>query len=148
MVVGASNEDFLVIERGCALIADGTAEQPIVLTAKAEVTGNLEDSDRGLWGGLVINGYAPINDCPEGVAGGTAQCTKEGEANSGLFGGANANDNSGTLRYVSVRFAGANVDPENQLNGIAFQAVGAATTVEYIQVHNNLDDGVEFFGAP
>ena len=88
-----------------------------------------------------------INDCPEGVAGGTAQCTKEGEANSGLFGGANANDNSGTLRYVSVRFAGANVDPENQLNGIAFQAVGAATTVEYIQVHNNLDDGVEFFGG-
>ena len=114
---------------------------------QAEVTGNLEDSDRGLWGGLVINGYAPINDCPEGVAGGTAQCTKEGEANSGLFGGANANDNSGTLRYVSVRFAGANVDPENQLNGIAFQAVGAATTVEYIQVHNNLDDGVEFFGG-
>ena len=147
VVVGTSNEDFLVIERGCALIADGTAEQPIVLTAKAEVTGNLEDSDRGLWGGLVINGYAPINDCPEGVASGTAQCTKEGEANSGLFGGANANDNSGTLRYVSVRFAGANVDPENQLNGIAFQAVGAATTVEYIQVHNNLDDGVEFFGG-
>ena len=147
VIVGASNEDFLVIERGCALLADGTAEQPIVFTAKAEVTDDVEDNDRGLWGGLVINGYAPINDCPEGAAGGSADCTKEGEANSGLFGGDNANDNSGTLRYVNVRFAGANVDPENQLNGIAFQAVGDATTVEYVQVHNNLDDGVEFFGG-
>ena len=98
-------------------------------------------------GGVVINGYAPINDCPEGVSGGTADCTKEGEANSGLFGGDNANDNSGVLRYVSVRFAGSNVDPENQRNGIAFQGVGDATTVEYVQVHNNRDDGVEFFGG-
>ena len=147
VIVGASNEDFLVLERGCALLAEGTAEQPIVFTAKAEVLGVAEDGDRGLWGGVVINGYAPINDCPEGASGGTDACTKEGEANSGLFGGANGNDNSGTLRYVSVRFAGSNVDPENQLNGIAFQGVGAATTVEYVQVHNNLDDGVEFFGG-
>jgi len=95
----------------------------------------------------VINGYAPINDCPEGAAGGSADCTKEGEANSGLFGGDQPNDSSGTLRYVSVRYAGSNVDPENQLNGIAFQGVGDGTTVEYIQVHNNLDDGVEFFGG-
>ncbi len=147
VVAGGSSEDFLVVEQGCALIADGTAGQPIVFTAKAEVLGNAEDNDRGLWGGLVVNGYAPINDCPEGAAGGTDECTKEGEANSGLFGGSNAADNSGVLRYVSVRFAGSNVDPENQLNGIAFQAVGSATTVEYVQAHNNLDDGVEFFGG-
>jgi hypothetical protein len=104
-------------------------------------------SSRGLWGGLVINGFAPINDCPEGAEGGTAACTKEGEANSGLFGGDNPTDNSGVLRYVVVKYAGSNVDPENQLNGIAFQGVGSATQVEYIQVHNNLDDGVEFFGG-
>ncbi len=147
VIVGGSAEDFLVIERGCALSADGTADQPIVLTARAEIDGNAEATDRGLWGGLVINGYAPINDCPEGAVGGADDCTKEGEANSGLFGGANASDHSGVLRYVSVRFAGANVDPENQLNGIAFQGVGDATVVEYVQVHNNLDDGVEFFGG-
>ena len=46
-----------------------------------------------------------------------------------------------------VKYAGANVDPENQLNGIAFQGVGDGTTVDYIEVYNNLDDGVEFFGA-
>ncbi len=147
VIVGSGPEDFLVIERGCALLADGTAEQPIVFTAKDEVLGNVEDHDRGLWGGLVINGYAPINDCPEGAAGGTDQCVKEGEANSGLFGGSSPSDNSGVIRYLSVRFAGSAVDPENQLNGVAFQAVGHGTTVEYLQVHNNLDDGVEFFGG-
>ena len=128
-------------------MADGTAEQPILFTAKEEVLGTAEDNDRGLWGGLVINGYAPINDCPEGADGGTDDCIKEGEANSGQFGGSNGNDNSGVLRYVSVRFAGSNVDPENQLNGIAFQAVGDATVVDYVQVYNNLDDGIEFFGG-
>ena len=152
VLAGGSSEDFLVIERGCKLMADGSSEdggldQPILFTARAEVDGDAEDNDRGLWGGLVINGYAPINDCPEGADGGTDDCTKEGEANSGLFGGSDPNDDSGVLKYVSVRFAGSNVDPENQLNGIAFQAVGDATEVDYVQVHNNLDDGVEFFGG-
>ena len=147
MIAGASASDFLVIEQGCAIVAEGTAQQPIVMTAQAEVLGDAEAGDRGLWGGMVINGFAPINDCPAGAIGGTDQCTKEGEANSGTFGGSIANDNSGTLRYVSVRYAGSNVDPENQLNGIAFQGVGSSTTVEYVQVHNNLDDGIEFFGG-
>ncbi len=147
IVVGASATDFLVITQGCQLVADGTSDQPIIFTALEEVTGNVEASDRGLWGGVVINGFAPINDCPAGETGGTAGCTKEGEANSGLFGGDDPNDNSGILRYVSVRYAGSNVDPQNQLNGIAFQAVGDATVVEYVQVHNNLDDGIEFFGG-
>tara|TARA_R110002110_G_scaffold91264_2_gene237425 strand:- start:41199 stop:45011 length:3813 start_codon:yes stop_codon:yes gene_type:complete len=147
IVAGSTNTEFVVIEQGCQIDADGTAEQPIVFTSMADVEGTVADSARGLWGGLVINGFAPINDCPEGATGGTAQCTKEGEANSGLFGGDQPDDNSGTLRYVTVRYAGSNVDPENQLNGIAFQGVGSQTTVEYVQVHNNLDDGIEFFGG-
>ena len=152
VLAGGSSADFLVIERGCMLMADGSKDdgsldQPILFTARAEVDGDAEDNDRGLWGGLVINGYAPSNDCPEGADAGTDDCTEEGEANSGLFGGSDANDNSGVLKYVSVRFAGSNVDPENQLNGIAFQAVGDGTEVDYVQVHNNLDDGVEFFGG-
>jgi len=147
VIFGGSAEDFLVIERGCQIDADGTAEQPIRFTAEADVLGTVESGARGLWGGLVINGFAPINDCPEGATGGTDECTKEGEANSGIFGGSNPADNSGTLRYVTVSYAGSNVDPENQLNGIAFQGVGSGTTVEYVQVHNNLDDGIEFFGG-
>ena len=131
VLAGGGREDFLVIERGCRLMADGSNEdggldRPILFTARAEVDGDAEDSDRGLWGGLVINGHAPINDCPEGAQGGTDDCTKEGEANSGLFGGSDPNDDSGVLKYVSVRFAGSNVDPENQLNGIAFQGLATA----------------------
>ncbi|MDP5070489.1 MAG: hypothetical protein NWQ45_06275, partial [Congregibacter sp.] len=146
-IIGGGAEDFLVINRGSQIQANGTEQMPITLTAIADFQGTVDDNSRGLWGGLVINGFAPINDCPEGAAGGSAGCTKEGEANSGLFGGDQPNDSSGTLRYVVVKYAGSNVDPENQLNGIAFQGVGDGTTVEYIQVHNNLDDGVEFFGG-
>ncbi len=153
IIVGETAQDFIVIQQDCAIIADGTDTTaddgfvPIIFTALAEINGTVEDDDRGLWGGLVINGTAPINDCPEGVTGGTAECVKEGEANSGTFGGADPNDHSGILRYVSVRYAGSFVDTENQLNGIAFQGVGDETEIEFVQVHNNLDDGIEFFGG-
>ena len=147
VITGSSSADFIIIEQGCRINAAGTADQPINFTAFEAVMGTVESNARGLWGGLVINGYAPINDCPEGAEGGTAQCTKEGEANSGTFGGDQPNDNSGVLTYVVVSYAGSNVDPENQLNGIAFQGVGSGTTVDYVQVHNNLDDGIEFFGG-
>ncbi|MCB1730552.1 MAG: hypothetical protein KDI21_08755 [Halieaceae bacterium] len=147
VITGGSSADFIVIEQGCQIDAEGTAEQPIIFTAYEAVAGSVASNARGLWGGLVINGFAPINDCPEGAQGGTAQCTKEGEANSGTFGGDQPADNSGILKYVVVSYAGSNVDPENQLNGIAFQGVGSGTTVDYVQVHNNLDDGIEFFGG-
>ncbi len=147
LITGGGAEDFLIIEQGCQINAQGTMEQPIVFSAAAAAQGEVEDNARGLWGGLVINGRAPINDCPEGIEGGTAECTKEGEANSGLFGGDQPADNSGRLSYVVVSYAGSNVDPENQLNGIAFQGVGSGTRVDHVQVHNNLDDGIEFFGG-
>ena len=147
VITGASSSEFIIIEQGCRIDAEGTAEQPILLTAAAAIEGEVEDNARGLWGGLVINGRAPINDCPEGIEGGTAECIKEGEANSGTFGGDQPEDDSGILKYVVVSYAGSNVDPENQLNGIAFQGVGSSTEVDYVQVHNNLDDGIEFFGG-
>ena len=147
-IFGGTAGDFLVISRGSQIVANGTRTAPITLTSQSDLEGSVDiETTRGEWGGLVINGNAPINDCPEGAVGGTADCTKEGEANSGLFGGADPNDSSGKLNYVVVKYAGSNVDPENQLNGIAFQAVGDGTEVDYIQVHNNLDDGVEFFGG-
>ncbi|MCZ0943412.1 MAG: hypothetical protein OXJ53_10165, partial [Gammaproteobacteria bacterium] len=147
-IFGGTGVDFLVISRGSKIIANGTRTAPVTLTSQSDLTGGADIATaRGLWGGLVINGNAPINDCPEGAAGGTAGCAKEGEANSGLFGGDDPNDSSGVLNYLVVKFAGANVDPENQLNGIAFQGVGSGTKVDYVQVHNNLDDGVEFFGG-
>lgn len=147
-VIGDDPEDFLVISRGSTINAKGSAMSPVTFTALSDVLGTADgENDRGLWGGLVINGFAPINDCPEGSEGGSAFCTKEGEANSGIFGGDNPDDSSGVLNYVLIKYAGSNVDPENQLNGIAFQGVGSGTDVDFVQVHNNLDDGIEFFGG-
>ena len=76
-----------------------------------------------------------------------AFCEAEGEGSTGLYGGADVMDNSGILKYVVVEWAGYEITPENELNGIAFQGVGAGTLVDYIQVHGNADDGVEFFGG-
>ena len=146
-VYGGTSSDFLVISRGSELVVNGTRNAPVTFTSIEDLNGNVSDTTRGLWGGVVINGNAPINDCPEGAEGGTTACTKEGEANSGLFGGADSEDSSGSLRYMVVKYAGSNVDPENQLNGIAFQGVGSGTSVEFVQVYNNLDDGIEFFGG-
>jgi hypothetical protein len=134
-----ASKAFLCIRRGSKIMAEGSKDAPIVLTS-AKLEG---DRARGDWGGLVLNGRAPINCCAEG----TEVCEAEGEGATGLYGGSDVNDNSGTLRYVRVEFAGHPITPENELNGIAFQGVGAATTLEYIQVHMADDDGIEFFGG-
>ncbi len=135
----SSTNGFLVITRHSKIMAEGTADAPIVFTSSKEVGSR----SRGDWGGLIINGLAPVNGCEEeGVV-----CESFGEGGTGWYGGDDAADNSGVLRYVRVEFAGTIISPDNELNGIAFQGVGSGTTVEYIQVHMNKDDGVEFFGG-
>ena len=124
----------LVIERGARIIANGTAAAPIVMTSDQPVGTRF----RGDWGGLIINGRAPLN-LPGGVG--------IGEGQTGVYGGTDPNDNSGILRYVRVEFAGIEFSPDNELNGIAFQGVGRGTIVENIQVHYNKDDGIEMFGG-
>ncbi len=124
--VSTTKPGVLVITRGSKINAVGTAAAPIVFTsAKSEGT-----RARGDWGGLVINGNAAIN-----ATGGTA----EGEGETGTYGGTDDADNSGTLKYVRVEFAGTLFSADNELNGIAFQAVGSGTTVDYVQVHMNAD---------
>lgn len=148
-VFGKEGQDYLVVTRGSRLNARGTADEPIIMTSIQDVQGSVNpDTDRGQWGGLVINGFAPINDCIDATAaGGTAACEKSGEGSSGLFGGDNAADNSGILQFMQVKYAGNLINDEDELNGIAFQGVGSGTTCDHIQVHNNADDGVEFFGG-
>ena len=124
----------LVVERGAQIIADGTAQAPIVMTSDQPIG----QRNRGDWGGLILNGNAPVN-LPGGVG--------IGEGSTGVYGGNDPNDSSGILRYVRVEFAGIEFSPDNELNGIAFQGVGRGTVVENIQVHFNKDDGVEFFGG-
>ncbi|MGJ8560151.1 MAG: hypothetical protein ACSHX3_07945 [Litorimonas sp.] len=148
-IFGKAGQDYLVVSRGSRLNARGSATEPVIMTSIQDIAGTVDPAnDRGQWGGLVINGSAPINDCIDGTAvGGSADCEKSGEGSSGLFGGANAADNSGTLQYLQVKYAGNLINDEDELNGIAFQGVGSGTTCDHIQVHNNADDGVEFFGG-
>jgi hypothetical protein len=134
-VIGESGSvGRLVVLRGGRLNAIGTAAQPIVFTSDQPVGSR----NRGDWGGLVLNGRAPLN-----LTGGEG----EGEGNTGVYGGTDPNDNSGTLRYVRVEFAGVEISPDNELNGIAFQAVGRGGTYDFIQVHMNRDDALEWFGG-
>ena len=142
-VLGVTGNDFLAVQRGSKIFAEGTAKAPIVFTGPF----NASDASAGAgnWGGLVINGKAPINICDEAVP--FAQCEDVGEGSSGNFGGDKPHDSSGVLKYVRVQFGGFRINDEDELNGIAFQAVGDGTVVDYVQVHANEDDGIEFFGG-
>ena len=122
----------LIITQGSKIMANGTADAPIVMSSDA-FEGTYA---RGQWGGLIINGNAPTN---QGVT--------FGEGDTGAFGGNNPADSSGVLRYVRVEYAGIEFSPDNELNGISFQGVGSGTIVEHVQVHMNQDDGVEMFGG-
>ena len=124
----------LIIAQGGRINAQGTASQPIVFTSDQPIG----QRARGDWGGLILNGEAPIN-LPGGIG--------LGEGDTGQYGGNNPDDNSGVLRYVRVEFAGIEFSPDNELNGIAFQGTGRGTVVDYIQVIFNKDDGVEMFGG-
>lgn len=127
----------LIIERGAKIHATGTAAQPIVFTSSRVKFGGA--LDRGLWGGVIIAGDAPIN-----VPGGEALI--EGTTDS-LYGGTDSADNSGELQYVRIEYAGHLFNPEVELNGIAFHGVGSGTTVDHVQVHMNKDDCIEMFGG-
>ncbi len=134
---GGTPPSMLVIRRGSRILADGTAQDPIVFTSN-QPAGSRAPGD---WGGLVINGRAPVNNMGAGGA------LPFGEGGSGTYGGTDPNDDSGVLRYVRVEFAGHVFTSDDELNGIAFQGVGAGTVVDHIQIHRNADDGVEFFGG-
>lgn len=130
---------FLVISRGAKIMAEGTASAPIVFSSD-QLPGSRA---RGDWGGVAINGRAPINACTDG----TTPCEAEGEGGTGKYGGDQAADNSGVMRYVRIEFGGTEISPDNEINGLGLQGVGTGTTLEYIQVHRNLDDGIEFWGG-
>ena len=94
---------------------------------------------------LFILGNAPSTKCPQD--GTDCALQVEGVQSGAVFGGSDSTDDSGTLNYVVVKYAGFEIAPDNELNGITFGGVGSGTTVDYVQVHANADDGVEFFGG-
>ncbi len=145
----------LIITRGAKIMAEGTASAPIIFTSELDnLNGNLGARDTGLWGGVLIMGNATINSRANGQPAGTpAQDQIEGLSVTGpeiayaTFGGTNDADNSGVLRYVSIRHGGAVIGGDNEINGLTLGGVGSGTTIEYIEIFANKDDGLEFFGG-
>ena len=129
----------VVVEQGGMIMAEGTVDAPITFRSELDPDDANYGNGRGLWGGLIINGYAPISN-----TGGVSNV--EG-LTSVQYGGTNPDDNSGVLRYVRVWNGGSSIAPDNEINGITLAGVGRGTTVEYCEVALNLDDGFEMFGG-
>lgn len=140
------NTSALIISRDARIIADGTAQQPIIFTAEEDDLDIADDftfQDRGEWGGLIILGNATIAR-PNGVD--NIEGIDAGEARA-QFGGTNDADDSGVLRYVSIRHGGAALSPNNEINGLTLGGVGSGTVLDYVEVFANFDDGIEWFGG-
>ena len=125
---------YVAISQGAKIIANGTADKPIVLTSDASAP------SAGDWGGLILLGKAPINSV-------TGSSTSTSEIASLPFGGTDEADDSGIIRYVRVEYSGGAADGQSENNGFSFYGVGNATVVEYIQAFEGKDDGIEFFGG-
>lgn len=128
----------LIIDPGAKIVAEGTADEPIVFTSAAEPG----DRQPGDWGGVILLGRAPIN-----VPGGKANIEGLEPTPETQYGGDMAGDNSGVLKYVRIEFSGILLSPNNEVNGLTFGGVGSGTTVDYVQVKSTLDDCFEFFGG-
>lgn len=136
----------LIITVGAQIFAEGTADDPIIFTSEeddVEDPSDLEAIDRGLWGGLILLGDATIarpggTDNIEGIP---------ADQDKATFGGTDDTDNSGMLRYVSIRHGGAVISNGDEINGLTLGGVGSGTTIEYIEVFANDDDGIEWFGG-
>jgi len=145
-----ANATALLIARGAKLNAQGTAAAPIIFTSVADeiVSGqikspNLEPTVSGLWGGLIILGRAPISAAADAVQ---IEGIPPSDIN-GLYGGSDAADNSGIIKYVSIRHGGANIGEGNEINGLTLGGVGNSTIIENIEIIGNSDDGIECFGG-
>jgi hypothetical protein len=150
VVFAATGTSWLAVNRHNRIEAVGSAERPIVFTSRDNVQGLNNDASQGQWGGLVLLGRAPITDCAAaGATPGTVQCERqtEGAVDPALFGGATPDDNSGSLRYVQIRYSGYVLSGNSELQSLTLGGVGTGTQISHIQSHNSSDDGFENFGG-
>jgi hypothetical protein len=144
------NATALVVARGATLMAEGTAAQPIIFTSIADeiepgdiASPNLDPTLNGLWGGVIVLGNAPISADAASVQ---IEGIPPSDQN-GLYGGDDAADNSGSIKYISIRHGGANIGEGNEINGLTLGGVGSGTTIENVEIVSNQDDGIEWFGG-
>ena len=127
-----SFSSYLIVEQGGKIMAEGTAEAPITFTSEAASPAAAD------WGGIWINGKAPIS------GGGTGTCEVDATV---PYGGTDANDNSGTLKYVIIAYSGAQTSENVEHNGLTLDGVGDGTIIENLYIYDGADDAVEFFGG-
>ncbi|MEO0794596.1 MAG: hypothetical protein AAFX93_05525 [Verrucomicrobiota bacterium] len=133
VVMGGTDElSLLNIESGSRIVADGEVTKPIIFTSDKPL-GERATSD---WGGIIINGDAPVNEP-----------NAEGEGGTGRYGGNNPNHDGGVLRYVRIEFSGRIFSEVDELNGLTLQGCGDGTILDHVQIHHPSDDGIEFFGG-
>ncbi len=155
-----ANATALIIARGAKINAAGTAAKPIIFTTVADEISpelvaqgkfnspNLEPTINGLWGGVIVLGKARIS-----ASSGTADRSEvqiEGIPTSdpnGLYGGTDDADNSGVIKYISIRHGGTNIGSGNEINGLTLGGVGTGTVIDHVEVVANQDDGIEWFGG-
>lgn len=126
----------LLITRGSRIQAIGTADEPIIFSSD-----DPGYDGSGEWGGLIVHGFGSHNQC------GVDTCNIDSEGESGFAGGFDPSDDSGTLSYVIVTEGGFEFSVGNEINGISLMSVGKGTQIDHIQVHDNSDDGIEFYGG-
>ncbi len=156
----APNFGVLFVTQGGKIFAAGTRAKPIIFTAEADNVNDPYDmptsgtGSRGLWGGIVLLGKARINNSVNGSAVEPRYDVYEGLADTLVgaqrihrYGGSDDNDNSGVLRYVSIRHGGKVLESAKEINGLSLCGVGRGTTVEYVETYLIADDGFEFFGG-
>lgn len=127
---------YIAIQQGARISAIGSASSPIILTS------NASSPSSGDWGGLVICGSAPINSTADG-----STDTSTSEVGGLSYGGNIPADNSGSVQYVRIEYAGGAIDGNAELNGLSMYAVGSGTTIDYVEIYEGSDDGIEFFGG-
>lgn len=138
----AENASALIAARGSKIMAIGTSQAPIIFTYDGDNGGTAADQ-RGRWGGLIILGNSTLNSA-------LGESAIEGIPTNevrGLYGGDDESDNSGILKYVSIRHGGTLIGADNEINGLTLGGVGSGTTIEFVEVISNKDDGIEWFGG-
>ena len=151
VIYASTGVAWLAVNRGNRISAVGTATSPIVFTSRDNVLGLTTDDSQGQWGGVVLLGRAPITDCTVAPAAtpGTVACERqtEGAVDPAYFGGATPADNSGTMKYVQIRYSGYVLSADSELQALTLEGVGTGTSISYIHSHNSSDDAMEAFGG-
>lgn len=140
VLYGSTGKSYLAINRGAKIIAEGTADKPIIFTSAQDIAGTAAKNDQGQWGGLTLLGKSTNN-----------KGERTYEAGTQLYGPVNGvattDDNSGSLKYVIIKYSGYEVEKDKELNGLSLGSVGSGTTIENIAVIGSADDGIEFWGG-